>query len=157
MHHQKNLTYLIRGLGFQKIMRNYLYKGNSARIYMIFKFYRTAILLIISWTIVLLCSGFISCFGRANISIPRFLPIWKSLVVFLFVWLLPLGIIITDSLQPPSSTKISNVSDCFSFSQPASVLISKIATPCESVSPEISYTVPLMLVSSSFTVPCPHD
>ena len=44
MHHQKNLTYLIRGLGFQKIMRNYLYKGNSARIYMIFKFYRTAII-----------------------------------------------------------------------------------------------------------------
>lgn len=43
MHHQKNLIYLIRGLGFQKIMRNYLYKGNSARIYRLFKFYRTAI------------------------------------------------------------------------------------------------------------------
>ena len=37
------MTYLIRGLGFQKRMRNYLYKGNSARIYMLFKFYRTAI------------------------------------------------------------------------------------------------------------------
>ncbi|MCI6671681.1 MAG: hypothetical protein SOX84_02855, partial [Prevotella sp.] len=44
MHHQKNLIYLIRGLGFQKRMRNYLYKGNSARIYRIFKFYRTAII-----------------------------------------------------------------------------------------------------------------
>lgn len=44
MHHQKNLIYLIRGLGFQKIMRNYLYKGNSARIYMLFKFYQTAII-----------------------------------------------------------------------------------------------------------------
>ena len=43
MHHQKNLTYLIRGLGFQKRMRNYLYKDNSARIYMLFEFYRTAI------------------------------------------------------------------------------------------------------------------
>ena len=43
MHHQKNLIYLIRGLGFQKRMRNYLYKDNSARIYMLFKFYRTAI------------------------------------------------------------------------------------------------------------------
>ena len=43
MHHQKNLIYLIRGLGFQKRMRNYLYKGNSARIYMLFKFYQTAI------------------------------------------------------------------------------------------------------------------
>ncbi|WP_279188147.1 hypothetical protein, partial [Prevotella melaninogenica] len=38
------LTYLIRGLGFQKRMRNYLYKGYSARIYMLFKFYRTAII-----------------------------------------------------------------------------------------------------------------
>ena len=37
MHHQKNLIYLIRGLGFQRIMRNYLYKGNSARIYRLFK------------------------------------------------------------------------------------------------------------------------
>ena len=37
------MTYLIRGLGFQKRMRNYLYKGNSARIYMLFEFYRTAI------------------------------------------------------------------------------------------------------------------
>lgn len=38
------MTYLIRGLGFQKIMRNYLYKGNSARIYRLFKFYWTAII-----------------------------------------------------------------------------------------------------------------
>ena len=38
------MTYLIRGLGFQKRMRNYLYKGYSARIYMLFKFYRTAII-----------------------------------------------------------------------------------------------------------------
>ena len=38
------MTYLIRGLGFQKRMRNYLYKDNSARIYMLFEFYRTAII-----------------------------------------------------------------------------------------------------------------
>ena len=44
MHHQKNLIYLIRGLGFQKRMRNYLYKGNSARIYRLVKFYWTAII-----------------------------------------------------------------------------------------------------------------
>jgi len=36
-------THLIRGLGLQKIIWNYLYKGNSARIYRLFKFYRTAI------------------------------------------------------------------------------------------------------------------
>ena len=37
------------GLGFQKIMRNYLYKGNSERISMLFKFYRTAIISIKKW------------------------------------------------------------------------------------------------------------
>lgn len=35
----------IRRPGFQKRMRNYLYKSDSARIYMLFKFYRTAITL----------------------------------------------------------------------------------------------------------------
>ena len=37
------MIYFTRGLGFQKRMRNYLYKGNSARIYRLFKFYQTAI------------------------------------------------------------------------------------------------------------------
>ena len=42
-------------------MRNYLYKGNSARIYRLFKFYRTAI----NWYILLLYVVFVSSIATA--------------------------------------------------------------------------------------------